>query len=440
MTARWTWLTALVVLSWPDGGQAADVGDIALVEDKTGDINGTIALPNVYLAKAACAFYAAHKDSFDAIFVFTTLPQNFLTNVQQGWPVKQQAKGIGRDGWLWDQTATFCSTGGKLRQAVKMGDLAILPDNPDALYTGIPFYPLSGIQLVAHEFGHHWMASIRFDKGDGKKHCLLRGYEPSGRGNTGECDGYQETDYNQHWSYYFNSGSLMYGSMITDLGGGKFKLYYDQPKYSPLDQYLMGLRVKADVPPQFLVDVGSSMTGSASIPLSPGKTDTVSGTRLDFTIDDVIRVEGPRQPASEPCHWTAAFIVVHAAGKPPSATEIAKLDQYRTRWESFYLWATEGRGSFDTTLDNRGKPACGAPVAPDATMPRDAAIAVDLGPRRDSSVADRPALTLDRPSADVAATPPASGCSCDLAGRSQGGAVLLLLFALVLVPVRRTRR
>lgn len=415
---------------------AADVGEIALVEDTAGDINGSIALPNVYLGKVACAFYKTHSDQYDAIFVFTSIPQNFLTNVQQGWPVQIKTKGIGRD-LGWDQTKAFCSSTGKLRQAVKMGDIAILPDNTDALYTGIPFYPLTGIELVAHEFGHHWLASVTFDKGDGKTHCLLRGFEPKSRPRTGTCDGYEENDFNQHWSYYFNSGSLMYGSMIVDLGGGKFQLSYSKPKYSPLDQYLMGLRAKHEVPAMFVVDVGDlAGAGSASIPIGAGKTASATGTRLSFTIDDVIRAEGARVPAKEYCHWTAAFIIVHAAGQPPSSTVVAKVDKYRTRWESFYAWATDNRGSFDTTLAGTGAATCTGFKPPDGGVrdarPRDAA-------RRDGRARD---ATVDRGSLDAALPVGADeGCGCRVAeGRDElplGRFAVAALFGLALLRRRR---
>jgi MYXO-CTERM domain-containing protein len=340
--------------------RATDVGEIALVEDADGQIQAVVSLPNVYLARAACAFYADHPDRYDSLFVFTSIDLNFMTNTQQGWPVKLDIQGIGRD-YTTDQTAAFCSADGRLRQAVKMGDIDILPADPDDRYTGIPFYPLSGIELTAHEFGHHWLASITFAHADGVPHCALRGFEPSGEPQPGACDGYEPTAFNQHWSYYFDSRSLMYGSMIEDLGGGSFRVTTQGPRYSPLDQYLMGLRRADEVPPMFLVDTGD-LTGSASIPIQPGQSDDIHGTRVDFTIDDVIRAMGPRVPESDPCHWKAAFLIVHAAGAPPSDQQVAVVDAYRQRWEEFYAYATDGRGSFDTSLDGTGEGTAGCPA------------------------------------------------------------------------------
>jgi hypothetical protein len=432
-------VAALAALALAGPARAEDSGEIALVEDVDGTINGVVAMPNVYLQRAACAFYDTHDDAFDAIFVFTTYGLNFLTNVQQGWPVLQQYDGIGRT--RYDQTAAFCSAAGRLRQAVKMGALRYLPADPDARYTGIPMYPLTGIELLAHEFGHHWMASIQFSA-DGGTHCFLRGYEPSGEPVAGDCDGYEPTGYNQHWSYYFNSQSLMYGSMIEDLGGGAFRISYESPRYAELDQYLMGLRTAAEVPTQFLVDVGDvAGSGSASLPIQPGATAEVTGTRVDFTIDDVIAAMGPRVPELDACHWKGAFIIVYPAGAPPDDDQIAKVEAFRTRWETFYDWATDNRGSFDTTLDGSGAgtatcPASGAPDADadvdadadadadtdaDADADTDADADADADADTDADVdADTDADADEDEDDDGSGPPPGDddgGCSCRVAAR-----------------------
>ncbi|MCC7382797.1 MAG: hypothetical protein IT384_13255 [Deltaproteobacteria bacterium] len=399
------WILAVALAAGSGPARAQDVGEIALIADTTGDIQRGIATPNVYLERAACAFFQSHPDRFDAIFVFTSIPLNLLTRTQQGFPVKRAALGIGRDNGF-DFSARFCTT--RLRQAVKMSDIDVFDADPDGRYTGILLFPLTGIQLMGHEFGHQWMASIKFQRTDGIDHCAVRGYEPTGDPMPGSCDGYPETDFNQHWSYYFNSGSLMYGSQIQDLGGGQFRLTNPSPKFGELDQYLMGLRDPSEVSPMFLVDVGDlAGAGSASLPLNASGSDTVSGARVDFTIDDVIRANGPRVPARETCHWKAAFLLVYDPQAPPTAAQIAKVDTYRRRWEVFYADATDRRGSFDTTLSGSGTGTaeCQGPAAPptdagaldaaptdatslDATLPDAVSTTPDLGPTGDTGEAD----------------------------------------------------
>ncbi len=395
---------------------AADVGEIAIIEDTDGKIMEAISMPDQYLARVACKFYQDHPDIYQAIFVFSDIPLNFITNVQQGWPVQTVSKGIGRElpnGSLYNQTAKFCSANGTLRQAVKMGDIAKLPNNPDDRYTGIIGYALSGIELQGHEFGHQWLVGIRAKTVEGKYLCAMKGYEPTGEPKQGDCEWNTSIDdYNQHWSYYFNSdASLMYGSRIKDLGGGKFEISYDHPKYSELDQYLMGLRSAEEVSPDklFYVDDGKGNSGSASLPIQPGKTATVTGTRVNFTVADIIRAMGERIPQKEPCHWKGAFIIVHEAGKPPSQTTINKVDTYRKRWETFYDWATDNRGSFDTTLDGRGTgtSTCpGQPASIDAgykdTSVEDTALNdISQEDVTDTGVADVTDISQDVPLSDV---------------------------------------
>jgi hypothetical protein len=377
-------IASTIFISIPDRpADAADVGEIALVPDDGTIISQAFWLAN-FVEHAACAFYRTHDDNYDAIFVWTSAQLNMLTRTQQGWPTYAPAQGIGRDSWF-DLRSSFCAH--RLRQAVKMSDIDSFADDPDAQYNGAFGFTLTGAQLMGHEFGHQFLAGVTFMGTDGIRHCLIRGFESSGSDseNSGrippansECDGHTNPDFNLHWSYYFNSDSVMYGNHIEDLGGGTFRFTNPSPKYGPLDQYLMGLRDPSEVGPMFLVDVGDvAGASSAAFPLGAQDSAMVSGSRLDFTVQDVIRAEGARMPARDRCHWKAAFIIVHPPNEPPTPQQIARVDRYRQRWETWYDDATDHRGSFDTTLAGTGlgtsscpatqtPPGDGGP-APDAT-------------------------------------------------------------------------
>ncbi|MCX7944986.1 MAG: hypothetical protein N2746_10815 [Deltaproteobacteria bacterium] len=330
---------------------AQDIGDIALIEDTDGSITKYAQLPDFYLAAAAKAFYKTHKDIYDDIFVFHSTTGG---GIQQGWPVYLNVKGIGRD-LLRDQRARFGVPNGKLKMAVKMGSLPSLPDNPDDRAQIVPGYPLTGAELMGHEYGHQYLASITYKK-NGVLHCWIRGMESSGNSSGEPCDGYTTGDFNQHWSYFFNSRSVMYGSFIKELGNDTFEFSYPNVGYSDLDQYLMGLRRVSEVDQSqlFLVDTGNLITGSASLPLPHGTSTIVKGKKISFSMDDIIAAVGVRNPELEPCHRKVAFILVYPKGQFPSQTLINKVDRYRKRWETWYEWATDGRASADTTLDGRG--------------------------------------------------------------------------------------
>lgn len=395
-----TW-AALPILCGSITAQAADVGEIAVVADP-GNVLSAISLPtSTYLERSACAFYADHQDRYDALFVFTNRTLNAFTRNQQGWPVKRAALGLGRDLWP-ERSERFCSP--RLRHAVKMGDIGSFSDDPDARYTAVPTFTLTGVQLMAHELGHQWMAAISFLDGNGQRRCLLRGYvggeEPVGPIGDA-CDGQPLSAFNLHWSYYFSTGSVMYGNELRELGGGRFEASSPNPKYSPLDQYLMGLRGPEEVPPLFLVETGPLSPESTEFPLPAGQTEIIEGERLDFTVADIIRAEGPRDPPRDHCHWKAAFVLIHDPAQPPSAAEIARVDRYRQRFESFYAEATDRRGSFDTTLAGTG---AGTPECPAVGPPlRDAGIAADASP--DASPVDAGEASEDRGPTDRGPSP-----------------------------------
>ncbi len=371
MKNTWTYVNvflAVILVPLSAAAYTADEGEIAVIEDIDGSILGAAFLPNVYLANAACAFYLTHQDVYDTLFVFNTS----VTNIQQGWTVRSFIDGIGR--MPYDSSDSFCAWNHRLRITVSMGNINTLPPNPDDVAAIVPFYPLTGKELMAHEFGHHWMSAVNFDKGDDQgTQCLLRAFEPTGSSgrsrDANTCNGEPSADFNQHWSYNFNSCSLMYGSCIEDLGGGNFRYSYplDQVKYSQLDQYLMGLRAPEDVDPMFVVYTGD-LSGTASIPISHSSTGAEhTGERIDVTIEDIIRENGPRNPAVDTCHWKAAFVLVHPAGQPPLPSQIQQVDTYRRAWETYYDYATDNRGSFDTRLDGCGT---GTNTCPGETSPQ----------------------------------------------------------------------
>ncbi|MBI5527744.1 MAG: hypothetical protein HY897_15545 [Deltaproteobacteria bacterium] len=360
-------IVPLLVLLCASPALAADVGEIALIEDTDGSINASVAIGTTYLQKTACAFYKTHDDDFGALFVFTTYKLTMF-GTPEGWAIKRGQKGIGFDIYP-DSTSKFCSTTGSLRHAMKLGDLSKWADDPDAPYTAAVNGVYDGIEVIGHEFGHYWLAGANYKEDNGTLHCHIRALAPGGSGGS-DCDNHGLSEFHLHWSYFFNARSPMFGSFIDDLGGARFKIYHDHPGYSDLDQYLMGLRDKSEVAPMFVVDTGN-LDESSTTPLPIGQSREVSGDRVDFDIDDVIRALGPRVPAKDPCHWKGAFIIVHPKGQAPSAQVIARVDAYRKRWETWYDRATSNRGSFDTTLSGNGAgtQTCPSGAPPDAGFP-----------------------------------------------------------------------
>lgn len=355
------------------------VGDVAVVEDTSGTIHDNVDIDNMsfglmaaggrFCRDTAKMVIPQFGDTFDGLFTFTPKQLDDLMNVQQGQPVRWSEQGIGEQPFDW---GSQFGSAAKLSQCVFMGSLPKLPAQPDGPATALFGLPLgiTGAELMGHEYGHHWMTWIHYDKNDGRGlQDMLRGYEAN------QNDPNAAGTLNGHYGYHVNSHSVMYGNFITDNGNGTFSLTGGQRKYGELDQYLMGLRAPSEVSPIMVLDDGSHHSSAAGAH-GPSGTDTVTGmTRVDVSITDVIRAEGARVPAypnAQSC-WRVAFVLVVPPGQTYQAADVAKVEAYRQRWQQWFSWATDGRGTMDARLSGNGcaqqPPGDGGTVIP---PPRDA--------------------------------------------------------------------
>lgn len=76
------------------------------------------------------------------------------------------------------------------------------------------------------------------------------------------------------------------------------------------------------------------------------------GERVDYTVDDIIAVEGPRLPSSANAKkaFKMAFVLVGPPPRPINPNVLLKLQQIREAWPDFFEQSTGGRGQFDLTL------------------------------------------------------------------------------------------
>jgi len=145
---------------------------------------------------------------------------------------------------------------------------------------------------------------------------------------------------------------VMEGNDIQDLGGGSFKTVGSVARYSALDQYAMGLRTEAEVPPFFYVESPANVSNGATSVSAPRTGVTFNGTRRTVLIQDIVAAMGVREPAAaqSPRVHSQAFIHLVSAGRTADAANVAKIDRFRTAWESFFLSATDGRMQANTRL------------------------------------------------------------------------------------------
>lgn len=385
-------LSTLIFVAASASAQVMYAGDTVLVRDPTGAITDLVGMNNQTIFPShqeqfcRAAYNAARAgglaDEFDGVVTFSAAETlTDIDNVWQGSPVRADGSGYGRTNS--PSASSYNST--KISQCVFMGTLGrtqtffgtpgpeALPANPDddwAPSLGIPIpgiKSLTGIEMLGHEYGHHWLMGVEFDQNDsrGRQH-FIRGFidDQNGGGNP-----------NQHYSHYADSRSVMYGECITDLGSGSFRVEGCQRKYSHIDQYLMGLRGPMEVTPMMVLEDPAS-PGRGTDTVAMGRTSsgmTVNGyTRHDITADEIVRAMGARIPAYPTARncWRVAFIVVLAPGQTaiPQAM-LDKVNRYRARWAPWFSFATDGRGTMDTRINGNG---C-------QVMTVDAGVTIDAG-------------------------------------------------------------
>ncbi len=288
--------------------------------------------------EVARRFFSVHPDDFDLLIVYgaSTFERLTITGrlVQKGaftLPVAARAKneieGIGLP--LFDDTATFGSAG-RLRLVVNMDLLRSYPADPLEKFRGTK----SAMDILAQMVGHAWGAYVRFDDGGVPSDALLSGTERF------------------TWSFFLDTeASELDGHKWEFSPPDAFRSVAANEKYSPLDQYLMGLRSRDDVPPFFLIE-NPTETGGRTRGSPPELDISIRGMPRRIELADILRVEGLRCPPFEeaPKVFHLAFILVVPEGIPVTAVDLNKLNLFRLTFEEFFQRATEGRGRVETRL------------------------------------------------------------------------------------------
>lgn len=302
--------------------------------------------PLVHVPAVARRFYQTHGDSFDQLVMFANFGNALGNAFAFEQPIRVSMTGTGQS--IFDLSSFFGSPG-RLHSILNMNSLSVYPDNLDCLANPncrLPGNNDSVLTLMGQEAGHQWLAFLRFDDG-GINSDLLLGRDLA------------------HWSFFLDSdASDMEGNNWVDNANGTFTSNELTIRYSPLDQYAMGLRSASEVPDFFFIrnPTGTTRTRSSS----PEIGVTVSGTRQNVSISQITASEGVRPPGFTGVNpttvWHQAFILLVRAGTTPSSTDLSKIETIRSAWISYFANAVGGRGSISTNL---------------STMPSAAAVALN---------------------------------------------------------------
>ena len=320
-----------------------DYSDDLPVEGTIGAIAEVfVDLPTVNLQNVAREFYRTHGDDFDSLVLFTNFESNldlvgvlaFAINVQN------DVLGIGNPNRSeifpqFDHTAEYGSQG-KLKSFLTMKNLKVWEDDPLENTFGSA---TSALSVLAHEFGHTWIAFI-------DPPILL-------------------TRDQAHWNFFLHtSGSLLGGNDIQDNGDGTFTTLAPKDIYSPLDLYLMGLLKPEDVPPTFLVTDPHDLDIPPPYDQQVVSADDLQhlyslgdvgfrGDKQEIRIEDIISINGQRIPdaGSSQKDFRTAFILLAMGEEGPTPDEIDKVETVRLYWPPFFHRAAGNLATVTSTLD-----------------------------------------------------------------------------------------
>ena len=328
--------SAEAVVGIAPGSAQGESAVLSFVEGSSAEFSAAIAerftqVQEVDIVTAAQKFYQTHEDAYDYLVLFNSLGIPASDGaVAYEVTVRNNRSGYGDR--AADNGAEFGSTL-RLQSVMNMGPLSQYPKDP---YAVVPARATAGdtsMSVIAHEAGHLFLAFA----------SVRNPGQPTARPMLGRQSA--------HWAFTFNSeASLLEGNRIADRGAAaspRFLTTATVQGYSPLDQYFMGLRAPAEVPPTFLVE-----NASISPLTGPRSGISFSGTRRDVTVDELIQAEGPRRPdyTVSQRKFRFAFVLITAQGSQPTQEQLAQVDKYRDEFEKFYRSSASDRASAETGL------------------------------------------------------------------------------------------
>lgn len=282
---------------------------------------------------ASQRFFETHEDAYDYLVFYNVLGISAGTGVvAYEVTVRNQRTGFGD---TIVEAGPEYGSARRLQAVLNMGPITQYPVDPNAILPQRFSSRDTPVTVLAHEAGHLFLAfaSVRDPN------------NPTGRPMLGRQTA--------HWNFSFNSeASLLEGNRIEDKGAGaspRFETVAVTEGYSALDQYLMGLRPKEEVPPLFYVS-GAGINNA--FPPPPQIGVRFDGQRRDVSMEDVIAEMGRRTPDHTVSQkkFRFGFVLITPKGVNVDPAWISQVEAYRSRFEEFYFRAAGQRATADASL------------------------------------------------------------------------------------------
>jgi hypothetical protein len=319
------------------GGAPGATSIVSFAANVSGQYSSTVAerfggTDEVDVVTAAQKFYQTHDDAYDYLVFYNNRGIGSCPGaVACEMTVRNNRSGYG-DRQV--DTGEQFGSASRLQSVLNMGPLSEYPIDPNAPVAARGPTGDTPLSILAHETGHLFLAFASIPN-------------PTNSSAPPMLDPAMA-----HWAFTFDSeASFMQGNRIRDDGPGvspRFTTTATVQEYSPLDQYLMGLRAPEEVAPVFLVN-GPSRLFAAQLPQVGVSFD---GQRQDIGVADIIAAEGRRTPDSTVSQrrFRFAFILIAPQGSTPAPADLNQIDTYRRQFEAYYGQSASGRATADTAL------------------------------------------------------------------------------------------
>ncbi|HXU81774.1 MAG TPA: hypothetical protein VN914_10285 [Polyangia bacterium] len=314
-------------------GDVGALGEVIIVQGNTVDLlttNGSgFGLQQNGIQALTQKVIAAFGDTFQAITLWMTFEdQTSMSAEAYEVPVKNEVEGLGNLR-VMDRSGLYGSNG-TLRSVLNMKTVGLRSgETMDSWRTSL--------ETWGQESAHRWMVFMNFiDPRTGRISDALLGRQCS------------------HYSRYVDTqGSIHDGFAWQDNGDGTFTWTEYSKRYGNLDLYGMGLMEADEVPPFFLIDGVPNYTypptcNSYQFSFRP-PAQTVAGTRVDISIQDVIAANGERRVTTgeRQNYWREAEVILTSPAENLSSPRVqmlvARIEKARLFWEAWNREASRNR-------------------------------------------------------------------------------------------------
>jgi MYXO-CTERM domain-containing protein len=364
MTKHWKIACSSLLAALAMAPRAEAKSFVTIHDDGTLSGSVTSMSPDVLTKKIVAAYTATGAPIPDVISIWTTFPMDKNDIETLCDPVGQDAQGIGMD-TVYGGNGTFKSTNPPLRAILMHNDFTTLAARAAAQNAPVEGF---GQYLFLLELTHVWGPAAAVPTMDG-----------------GVAAG-ALIGFTYHWSFWMdNGGSPAGGNAWVDNGDGTFTTSGGLPstvKYSMLDLYLMGLASPSEVTPIHLIANGQSLGteidpfthkaySPTSFPWFGSAPFVAKGTKLTFTVDDIIAANGPRVPATEPSTLKLGIVldVSATATDEDVANFEAQFEPFAATLAPAYHTATSTRGTLDVVTASADAADAGVDATPGDNEP-----------------------------------------------------------------------